>query len=287
MIATLLGGLALGSVYTLVAIGFNITWLTTRAINFAQGAFVIAGMFMTVYLYDHGVSAPVTFAILLLTGAVVSAFEYTVAIRPVQKRGDHAELVTTVGALTVVQGVILLFVSEDALRVPSLLSETLIDVPGGRIAPAEFLLIGVAIAVGLATHFWTRHTRLGLAAMGISEDKEAAQVLGVNTLRFSYFAFILSGFLGFGVAQVVGPKTFAIVGLATMISIKGFVALAIGGLGSNLGALIGGLSVGTLELLVARFFGATWQNTAVFVIFVIIMLARPRGLFGEAKERAV
>ncbi|CAN5260089.1 branched-chain amino acid ABC transporter permease [soil metagenome] len=287
MIATILAGLSLGSVYTLVAVGFNLTWLTTRAINFAQGGFMIAGMFMTVWLHEQGVSAPIIFVILILTGAVVAAVEYTIAIRPVQKHGDHAELVTTVGVLTIIQGVILLLVTEDAQKVPSLLSEKLIDVPGGRISPAELLLIVVAIVIGLAAHFWTRGTRSGLAAMGISEDREAAQILGVNTLRFSYLAFIASGILGFGVAQVVGPKTFAIVALATALSIKGFVVLAVGGLGSNLGALIAGLSVGVLELVIARELGATWQNTTVFVVFVIVMLLRPRGLFGEVKERAV
>jgi branched-chain amino acid transport system permease protein len=283
----LLAGLALGSVYVLVAIGFNVTWLATRAVNFAQGGFMVAGMFLTVYCAHHGLSAPVTFLILVVVGALVAVATYTVAIRPVQNRGQHAELVTTVGVLTVIQGVILLFVTEDSQRVPSLLPDTLIDVPGGRVSPAELLLIAVAVVIGVAAHLWTRRTQSGLAARGISEDKEAAMVLGVNTLRFSYLAFVASGVLGFGVAQVVGPKTFAIVALAAALSIKGFVVLAIGGFGSNAGALVVGLAVGALEMLVARQLGATWQNTAIFVVFIAVMLARPRGLFGESRERVV
>jgi branched-chain amino acid transport system permease protein len=282
-----LSGLSLGAVYTLVAVGFNLTWLVTRAINFAQGAFMVAGMFLAVYLQDRGFNALTTFLILVLVGAAVAMIEYTVAILPVQKRGDHAELVTTVGALTIIQGVILLLVAQDALKVPSLLSEELIDVPGGRISPAELLLIVVAVVIGVAAHLWTRHTRSGLAARGISEDKEAAMILGVNTLRFSYIAFIASGVLGFGVAQFVGPKTFAVVALAAALSIKGFVVLAIGGLGSNAGALVVGLAVGVLELSIAREFGSSWQNLTVFLVFITVMVARPRGLFGEQKERAV
>jgi branched-chain amino acid transport system permease protein len=287
VVATLLAGLSLGAVYTLVAVGFNLTWLVTRAINFAQGAFMVAGMFLTVYLDNKGFGALVTFLVLVLVGAAVAVVEYTVAIRPVQKRGDHAELVTTVGVLTIIQGVILLLVTQDTQRVPSLLSENLIDVPGGRISPAELLLIAVTIVIGVGAHLWTRRTRSGLAARGISEDKEAAMILGVNTLRFSYLAFIASGVLGFGVAQFVGPKTFAVVALAAALSIKGFVVLAIGGLGSNAGALVVGLCVGVLELAIAREFGATWQNTTVFLVFIAVMLARPRGLFGESKERVV
>lgn len=287
MIATVLGGLALGAVYTLVGIGFNIAWLTTRAINFAQGGFVMAGAFLTVFLGSQGVPTVVVFLILLVVGAVLAAVEYALAIQPVQARGEHAELVTTVGFITVIQGVILFFVSDDALRVPSLVSGELIAVPGGFVSPSELLLIGVAVLVGVAAHLWSWHTRFGLAAMGVSEDREAAMVLGVNTRRFSYLTFMASGALGFGIAQVVGPETFAIVALATLLSIKGFVALAIGGFGSNLGVLIGGLAVGVVEALVARTVGAAWQNSAVFVIFVVLMLVRPRGLFGEAKERVV
>lgn len=287
MIATLLAGLALGSVYTLVAIGFNVTWLATRAVNFAQGAFMVAGMFLTVFLDHRGVPAALTFLILIVAGAVVAMLTYTLAIRPVQSRGDHAELVTTVGVLTVIQGVILLFVSEDSEKVPSLLPDKLINLPGGRISPAELLLIGVAVVIGVLAHLWTRRTQSGLAARGISEDKEAAMILGVNTLRFSYLAFVASGVLGFGVAQIVGPETFAIVALAASLSIKGFVVLAIGGFGSNAGALAVGLVVGALEMVVARQLGATWQNTIVFLVFIAVMVARPRGLFGEQRERVV
>lgn len=287
MIATLLSGLALGSVYTLVAVGFNLTWLTTRAVNFAQGAFTVAGMFIAVFCYDRGLSGPVTFLVLAVIGAAAAALEYTVAIRPVEKRGDHAELVTTVGAMTIIQGLILLFVADDARRVPSLLSEDLIDLPGGRVSPAEILLVVIALVIALGVHYWTKHTRSGLAAVGISEDREAAQILGVNTLRFSYLSFMASGVLGFAAAMVIGPKTFAIVALAATLTIKGFIALAIGGLGSSLGALMAGLGIGIVELLIARYFGASWQNTAVFIIFITVMLIRPRGLFGQALERAV
>jgi branched-chain amino acid transport system permease protein len=189
--------------------------------------------------------------------------------------------------MTIIQVLNLNFVEDEALREPSLMSEDLIDLPGGRVSPAEILLVVVALVIALGVHYWTKHTRSGLAAVGISEDKEAAQILGVNTLRFSYLSFMASGVLGFAAAMVIGPKTFAIVALAATLTIKGFIALAIGGLGSSLGALMAGLGIGIVELLIARYFGASWQNTAVFIIFITVMLIRPRGLFGEALERAV
>lgn len=287
MIVTVLSGLALGSVYALIAFGFNLTWLTTRAVNFAQGAFVVAGMFIVVACTAVGLNPIITLVILTVVGAAVAALEYTVAIRPVQKRGDHAELVTTVGVMTVIQGVLLLLLTQDAEKVPPLVPDVLIDVPGGRIAPSDFLLIASAIVVGLGLHWWTRRTRSGLAAMGISQDREAAQVLGVNTLRFSYLSFMASGILGFVGAMVIGPKTFAVVAIAATLTIKGFIALAIGGLGNSLGALTAGLVLGLVEILVARLLGSTWQNVAIFILFITVMMIRPRGLLGEKQERVV
>ncbi len=287
MIATLLAGLSTGAVYALVAFGYNLTWLTTRALNFAQGAFMVAGMFLTITMYERGVPFPAALVVLAVAGALVAAVELVLAVRPVLSKDGHGELVTTLGVTIMIQGVILLLVAEDVRQVPFFGPEGLIDVPGGRVAPAELILIGVTVAIGLLAHLYTRRSRAGLAAMALSEDREAAMVLGVNTARFSFVTFMASGALGFVVAPFVGPKTFAIAGLALLLAIKGFVALAVGGLGSQIGALIGGLGVGVVEALVVRGLGADWQNASVFVLFVLVMTLRPRGLFGEVKERTV
>lgn len=288
MITTILSGLALGSVYTLVAVGFNLTWLTTKAVNFAQGGFMVAGMFLTVYCYHQGIPVALTFLLLALVGSLVAVVEYLVAVRPVMIRGEHSELVTTVGALTVIEGVILLLVTEEAERVPFFATDTpVVSFLGGRVAPSDLVLIVLAIVIALSVHLWTTRTRTGLAAMALAEDREAATLVGVNTRWFSLLSFAASGVLGFAIAPIVGPKTFAIVTLAAVLSIKGFVVLAVGGVGSNLGALIGGIGVGTIELLVARFLSADLQNLSVFVVFITVMLLRPRGLFGQQSERYV
>jgi branched-chain amino acid transport system permease protein len=288
LITTLLSGLALGAVYTLVAVGYNLTWLTTRTVNFAQGGFMVSGMFLTIWCHNLGMPIVLTLPLLAAVGAVVAAVEFAVAIRPILNRSDHTELVTTVGVLTVLQGVILLLSPEDVLRVPFFASNReLLDVFGGKVSPAELSLIALALVIALSAHWWTRHTRLGLAASGLSEDREAAMLLGVNTQRFSYVAFMASGLLGFALGPFVGPKTFAVVALAALLSIKGFVVLAVGGVGSNLGALVGGLGIGLIEVFVARNLDSTWQNSAVFLVFIAVMLLRPRGLFGEQRERVV
>lgn len=119
MIATILLGLAIGSIYVLVAVGYNLTWLTSRAINFAQGALMVAGIFLTVELYDLHVPVILIFIILAVAGGLLASVELIIAILPVIRRGAHAELVTTVGVMTVIQGIIGLFVVELPSPCPS------------------------------------------------------------------------------------------------------------------------------------------------------------------------
>lgn len=287
MLPTLISGLALGSVYALIAIGFNLTWLTGRVINFAQAAFTVTGMFLTIWCVNRGIPYPLIFLILLAAGLLISAVEYVIAILPLRVKGNHAELITTIGVTTVIEGVLFLLIAEDALRVPFFGSEALIDIPGGRVSPAQIVLIIIALAIGVAAHLWATRTRHGLAALAQSEDREAALVLGVRPGRIAFFAFLVSGMLGFVVAPFVGPVTFASITLAILLAVKGFVALAIGGLGSQGGALMGGLMIGLIEALVIRHANSAYQNIAVFVVFLAALILRPTGFFGQTQERLV
>ncbi|CAN5273915.1 branched-chain amino acid ABC transporter permease [soil metagenome] len=288
MLVTLISGLSLGSIYSLVAVGYNLTMLTSLVANFAYAAFIVTGMYVTVFLYSLGLNFVLIFAILIAIGAIVALIEYLVAIRPIQGRGDHAELVTTVGITTVLQGLLYLGTAADAQPVPFFGSNAMIDMfGGGRTSPAELILVVVAVIVALGAHFWATRTRTGLAALSQSEDRDAALILGVHPGRMSFIMFVFSGMLGFALAPFVGPVTFAIVSVASVLAIKGFVVLAIGGVGNQLGALLAGLALGVVEALVIRFTDVAYQNIAVFAIFIAVLLFRPQGLFGVIRERAV
>lgn len=287
MIATILLGLAIGSIYVLVAVGYNLTWLTSRAINFAQGALMVAGVFLSVELYDLHVPVILIFIILAVVGGLLASVELIIAILPVIRRGAHAELVTTVGVMTVIQGVIGLFVVGASEPVPFFGPTNLIRFSGASLTPDELLLIPLAVLAGLGAHFWAVRTKNGLAAISLSEDRDAALVLGVNTRRLTFLAFMVSGALGLVVAPFVGPETTAVVSLAPTLAVYGFVVLAVAGVGSQIGALIGGLGVGVVQQIVARYVGPNWQNLAVFIVFLTVLMVRPTGLFGERRERVV
>ncbi|TJZ79256.1 branched-chain amino acid ABC transporter permease [Rhodococcus oryzae] len=279
-------GLALGAVYTLVAIGYNIVFVSSNTFNFAQAQLMMVGTFVaytglvTLKLPILVVAVMATVTVMILAG-----LEEVIAVRPVK---DHQnQLVTTLGVATLISGATQLIWGSEPLTVPFFGSNEPITLLGGRTYPVEIALLVLAIALVVLLGQFSKRTVTGLALLGISEDREAAMLRGVNVRALALGAFAASGALAGFLGLFVGPKTFAVATLGSALAIKGFVALAIGGFGSLPGALIGGLTVGLVESYAALELGSEYSNIAVFVVLIAILMVRPAGLFGRVRERVV
>jgi branched-chain amino acid transport system permease protein len=121
----------------------------------------------------------------------------------------------------------------------------------------------------------------------MAEDREAASLRGVNVRALALGAFAVSGLLAGALGPVIGSKTFAVATLGSALALKGFVALALGGFGSVGGALIGGLAIGMTEEYSARYLGSSYSNLLVFAVLLVVLMAKPTGLFGQVRERMV
>jgi branched-chain amino acid transport system permease protein len=273
-------------VYALVAIGYNIVFVSSKTFNFAQAQLMMVGAFVA-YFGIVILKWPTLLAALLAAIAVgvVAYLEYIAAIRPV--RDPHNILVTTLGASIFLNGATQLIGGGEPLRVPFFAGDDAIDFLGGRVYPVEIALIIVVLLLVVGFGIYGRVSLTGLALRGMSEDSEAAQLRGVNIKRLAVMAFIFSGLLAGALGVLVGPKTFAVATLGASLALKGFVVLAIGGFGSMPGTLVGGLLVGLAEALASRYLGGEFANLAVFFILIVILLARPAGLFVRARERSV
>jgi branched-chain amino acid transport system permease protein len=130
-------------------------------------------------------------------------------------------------------------------------------------------------------------TVLGIALLAVSEDREAALMRGINVRALGIGAFAVSGIVAGLLGPLIGPKTFAVATLGSDLALKGFVAMAIGGFGSAPGALIGGFAVGLIESEAGRYLGASYSNLMIFAVLLGVLLLRPNGLFGHARERMV
>ncbi|MDG3015671.1 branched-chain amino acid ABC transporter permease [Speluncibacter jeojiensis] len=279
-------GLALGAVYALVAIGYNIVFVSSNTFNFAQAQLMMVGTFVA-YTGLVTFHWPVWVVAIVATAVVagIAAAEEMIAVWPVKSHQN--QLVTTLGVATLLGGASQLIWGAEPLTVPFFGSNQPVTLLGGRTYPVEIALLVLAVALVIVLSLVSKRTMTGLALMGISEDREAAQLRGVNVRRLALGAFAFSGALAGLLGLFVGPKTFAVATLGTALAIKGFVALAIGGFGSLPGALVGGLAVGLIESFSALHLGSEYSNIAVFVVLIVILLARPAGLFGRVRERVV
>lgn len=281
-----LSGLALGAVYALVAIGYNIVFISSKTFNFAQAQLIMFGAFI-VYagVSVMGLHPLIATVIAMIIVAGIAYLEFILAIRPV--RDQHNILVTTLGASVLLDGSAQLIWGGEPLKVPFFAGDAAIDFFGGRVYPVEIaLVLVVAVLVG-GFAVYGRVSLTGLALRGMSEDTEAAQLRGVNVRHLALITFIVAGALAGILGVVVGPKTFAVATLGAALALKGFVVLAIGGFGSMPGAAVGGIFVGLTEALAARYLGGEYAVLAVFVLLIAILLLRPSGLFVRAKERTV
>jgi branched-chain amino acid transport system permease protein len=285
-VTLLWGGLALGAVYALVAVGYNIVFLSSKTFNFAQAQLVMVGAFVT-YTGLVTWKLPTLIVMLLATAAVlvVAALEERLAIRPV--KDVHNVLVTTLGVSIFLNGATQLIWGSQPLTVPFFGGNEVFSLLGGQAYPVEIALVVVAVLLVVVLTQFSRRSLTGLALLGMSEDREAAMLRGVNVRRLAFGAFAFSGAIAGMLGMFVGPKTFAVATLGASLALKGFVVLAIGGFGSMPGTLVGGLIVGVAESLAGRYLGGEYANITVFTILITILLVRPAGLFVRARERTV
>lgn len=279
-------GLAIGAVYALVALGYNIVYLSQKTFNFAQASLMMLGAFIAYLgLAVWGLPWWLVGIIAAIIVGLITALEERVAIRPV--KDSHNLLVTTLGVSFIIEGAAQVIWGGEPRRVPFFLGEGVLDLAGGRVYPVELVLIVLVVLLVVAVQQFSKRSLIGIALLGMSEDREAATLRGVNVRRFAFIAFVATGVLAGAMGVFVGPKTFAVATLGASLAIKGFVVLAIGGFGSIGGVLVGGTVVGLIEAFASRFFGADFANISVFIILILILMLKPTGLFTRSRERVV
>lgn len=282
-------GLSVGAIYVLVAIGYNIPLSQTGIFNFAQGQFVVFGVFLSWYIMGSR-GWPWWAAIIAgaVIGALIGAVEELVAIRPLRERkGGHGALVTTVGAAVVIQGLLLATWAQTPKSIDFFAGNKPFSLLGGRLDPVDLWLIGLALVLAVGMHLVSHRTFWGLTGRAATDDADAARMRGVNVTMLRTGAFALAGALGCAIGPFVAPKTGVDVSIGLSITIFSFVALAVGGFGSYLGCLLGGLFVGLVQSYTSRYFGSAYPPVILFLVLLSILLLKPTGLFGQRGLRAV
>jgi branched-chain amino acid transport system permease protein len=282
--SALISGLGLGSMYGLLALGFHVTYVVSNTVNFAQGSTMMLGAVLCFTIWVT-CGWPLPFAVLLaLAGCMAwSVVVELIAVRPFVDRGSSSWLMATVALGIVIDNVVLFSFGKDPRGMPpGILTTGGVSIAGIRVQYLQAIvpLAGLVVAVGLQVLF--RATRTGTAMLAIVQNRDAAQLMGINVRQFIVGAYAISGLLA-GIAGILIAPLFTVSStMGTLFGIKAFAVAILGGIGNAWGVVLAGLIYGIAEALITTTMGSTYTQIVTFALIIGALALRPDGLFGRA-----
>ena len=285
MLASIIAsGLALGAVYALIGITYNVMFAASRVMSFTSGQLgMLGGVFGALFVLRLGLPVIVGLGLTLVACAAVGVVTEVVAVRPVlAKLEQHLYVLSTLAAALMIQQLTAIEWSTEPQQFPRLLGV------GAGVWDEKFWLPVVAcVGVILGLEWMYRRTLVGRAFVAIAEDNFAARALGLpeRNLRMASYALAgaIAGLAGFSSGELL----LAFFANGAMLNFYGFVPVALGGLGNNRGAVVGGLALGLFQQAANFLVGGVFASVAVFSVFIIVLLGTPQGLFGAPTARRV
>jgi branched-chain amino acid transport system permease protein len=288
MFQLILSGLALGCIYSLVALGYHITFMTSRTLNFAQGSAMMLGAVTALILVvDFGWPTPLAMiAAILLLGCFGLALE-RLGVRPFVLRGSMAWVMSTLAVGIIVENIVLLVFGKSPRGLPSALAENPITIAGAGIYPLELLIPVVVIGVALGARLFYAHTMLGRALRATAFDREASLAVGIDVNRMVGLSYALSSMLAAVGGVLIGPLVGVSSHMGFLIGLKAFAVAIVGGLEHPVGILVASLAYGVMENLVGGYFGSSAKEIFGFTLVILVLFVRPTGLFGRTTLRRI
>lgn len=280
-------GLTVGAIYALVAIGFTLIYNASDVVNFAQGEFVMLGGMTTVFLGYAGVPLPLAAIAAVLVSTAIGLALYRFAIATAPGANAVTLIIITIGASIFLRGAAEVVFDKRFHTLPPLLGNDPIRVGGATILPQSLVVLaGAAIIVVLLWAFIDR-TLFGKAVIATSANRIAARLVGIDTRVIVAACFALSAAIGAIAGILITPITLTSYNAGTLLALKGFAAVMLGGIGSAVGAMVGGILLGLFEALAAGYLSASYKDAVAFVVILCVLFALPQGLFGKTKVERV
>jgi branched-chain amino acid transport system permease protein len=280
-------GVTVGAVYALVALGFTLIYNASDIINFAQGEFVMLGGMTTVFLALAGVPLPLAALLAVIATMLVGLVLHRLAIEPARGANPAALIMITIGASIFLRGVAQIIFDKRFHDLPPMFSGAPIQLGGAAIVPQSLVVLVCAAVIVLLLWLLIDRTLLGKAVTATSANRLAARLVGINTRRIVSLSFAVSAVIGAIAGIVVTPITLTSYDVGTMMALKGFAAAMLGGIGSALGAVIGGLLLGMLEAFSAGYISSKYKDALAFLLILAVLVAMPQGILGRAKVERV
>jgi len=280
-------GLTVGAIYALVALGFTLIYKASDIINFAQGEFVMLGGMTTVFVAHAGVPLPLAALIAIIATTAIGLALHRFAIEPARGATSVALIMITIGASIFLRGTAQIVFDRRFHSLPPLLGADPIQFGGATILPQSLVVLASATVIVVVLWLFIERTILGKAVIATAANRLAARLIGVDTRRIVAFSFGMSAAIGAIAGVLITPIALTSYDAGTLLALKGFAAAMLGGIGSALGAVVGGILIGMSEALAAGYLSSNYKDAVAFLIILIVLVAIPQGLFGRAKIERV
>lgn len=277
---TLVGGLSLGAIYALVAMGFSLVYRTMGLVNFAHADVLMIGAYAaSTFSMSAKLPFAVAMALAIATTGLIGLFIERV-LRPLENKDFTLMLIGTIGFGMVLQAVAVMIWGATGRAVASPVTSAPLELFGLRIRTYDLVVLAIAAAAVVLLVAFLQRTKRGAAMQAVAMDHEAATAVGIHVGRSNAIAFAIGAGLAALAGGLVGPLLYVSPTMGGPIGIKGFAAAMLGGCGNIPGAIVGGLAIGILDSFAAGHFQG-YSELVVFLVFTVIIMIRPLGLFGE------
>lgn len=298
--AQLINGISLGGIYALIALGYTMVYGIIELINFAHGDVYTLGSFASLSIFGmlgvtgevHGFALALDLAVAALgaaifcglTGVAIERFAY----RRLRNAPRLAPLITAIGVSFILENVMQIWRGPAPVTYPAVVPNPVFSLGGIGISSLQIFVVALAVATMFALQIFIHRTRLGAAMRATAQDRDAAQLMGIDintTIALTFFiGSALAGIAG-TVSGVYYQSTWFFNGFGA--GLKAFTAAVLGGIGNLAGAMLGGFLIGIIESLATWKVGGQWSNVTVFAILILVLVLRPSGLLGEAVPEKV
>ncbi len=280
----LLNGLAMGSVYTLVALGLTLVYGILHIPNFAHGAIYMVGAFST-YVFTISMGWNYWLAILLsiLVVGLLSVLMERIVFYPLRNATPIHAKIAAIGVLLFLEAGAQAIWGAEFRMLPSPYDKV-VNLFGVTITQQKLLIILSAIMLMLALHFFLRHTTVGSTIIAMAQNREGAFLVGINANRVSMMTFFIAGGLATVAASLVAPINLVFPAMGHLVIMKAFVIVVLGGMGSIPGAIVGGYILGLAEAFGGTFVSTDYKDIIAFLLLVIIFTFKPTGLFAKGVQ---
>jgi len=280
-------GIALGMIYAVIAFGYQLTFATSRTLNFGQGEALMLGALTGLTIAGH-IGYWLMIPVVMVFGAAQGYVVERLGVAPaIKTKSEFGWIMSTIALGIIFRNTAENIWGKDDIKFPSPLSASPMKVLGVNVLPMEVLVVVGAVAMMLAVEFFNRRSIYGKAVVATSNDRDAAGLMGINTGIVISFSYALSSLTAALAGVLVAPLTLTGASMGAVLGLKAFAVAIIGGLNSGLGVIVGGLILGIAETTTGYYLSTGYKDVPGLLLLLVVLAIKPSGLFGKLAIKKV